>query len=426
MNEKFFSAKGLRTTAILSQPCWFLILFKIIYFAGVSAALLVWPMGNEVAFFRRSSQLWTPDAHLALRSHFVSWDAEHYLRIAAQGYRAGEPQCAFYPLFPFAIRCFSIFTGGDLLVAGMILANAFSLTGELLFFTVVRRRFGESVALHSLALLLAFPGSLFFQFIYSEGLFFFLLMLLVYALDEERTTLGCIASLFLPLTRAVGIFALGPIFYHVFIKAPPAWLTGLIQRSRRARILFAFVAPRTSAPASTQARPVKAPSNNRYWLLLAPVLGWAVYFLQMQAWTGNPFEGFDAQMQMGFESIGNIFNLPHFAHELITPTSLHEITGSFLDRCSFLLLAYCLLVVWRLDKSWLLWTLLLGFVPALSGMFVSYTRFASVVFPLFVGLAVFLQSRSRASRCLLTCIACVFGVLHLILLWRFLNYHWAG
>ena len=49
------------------------------------------------------------------------WDAEHYLRIAGQGYFGTEP--AFFPLYPLLIRIVSGFTG-SLLVAGLIVSNA--------------------------------------------------------------------------------------------------------------------------------------------------------------------------------------------------------------------------------------------------------------------------------------------------------------
>jgi hypothetical protein len=83
-------------------------------------------------------------------------------------------------------------------------------------------------------------------------------------------------------------------------------------------------------------------------------------------------------------------------------------------------------MIWRLDKAWFLWAVLLGVVPALGGAFVSYTRFASVVFPLFVAMAAFLNKPGQVFRCLFWIIMCSFGVLQVILTWRFVNYRWAG
>jgi len=151
---------------------------------AISAAILTWPKNAHTDMYHSDRQVSTPDGYLTFDCHFASWDAEHYLFIAAHGYEAGAGRCAFYPLFPLTIQYFAMITGGSQLVAGMILANVFSLAGWFIFFTIVCRRFGEFTARLAVILLIAFPGSLFFQFIYTESLFFLLLMLLLLGLQE--------------------------------------------------------------------------------------------------------------------------------------------------------------------------------------------------------------------------------------------------
>lgn len=51
---------------------------------------------------------------------------------------------------------------------------------------LVARRWGEPAALWALVFLVAFPGALFFQFLYSESLFLLLLLGLWWALKERR------------------------------------------------------------------------------------------------------------------------------------------------------------------------------------------------------------------------------------------------
>jgi hypothetical protein len=413
----------------LRRLCWFLVLFKISYLLLLSAAILAWPLQKNAEWFPGAIQHWTEDGHLTFGSHFRSWDAAQYLLIAAHGYQAGGGRCAFYPLFPLAIRCFATLTLGNYLVAAVLLANAFSLAASLFFFKIVRKRLGESTALVALALLLAFPGSLFFQFIYTEGLFLFLLMLLVFGLEENHLTLAFVAAFCLPLTRAVGIFSAVLILWHLACKATPVWLADLADRCRSSKRLSNFAAQGKSE--QVFARALVSPSSGRagvYAVLAAPVLGWGVYFFQMWIWTGNAFEGFAAQKQFGFESIEHIFMLPHFIRALLHPTSLHDVTGSVLDRCFFLLVLYCLPSIWRMDKGWFLWTLLSGIVPAMSGTFVSYTRFASVVFPLFIAVASILkESRSEIHyKAWSMGTILLFGVVQIALLWRFVNYRWAG
>src|ERR1051325_8523931 len=43
-------------------------------------------------------------------SWFSTWDTQFYLEIVDHGYAKGDPNCAFYPLWPAIIRLFSVFT----------------------------------------------------------------------------------------------------------------------------------------------------------------------------------------------------------------------------------------------------------------------------------------------------------------------------
>jgi len=146
----------------------------------------------------------------------------------------------------------------------------------------------------------------------------------------------------------------------------------------------------------------------------------------MGHWTGNPFEGFEAQKHWRVHSISNLWDAPKFIVGLFTPTQWHEFRGSLLDRCVFMLLLYCLPVIWKLDRSrgLMVWTYVLGIVPAMSGTFTSYTRFASCAFPMFIALGVFLAPPER--RYLRWATVLVFATLQVVLLWRFVNFRWAG
>src|SRR6185369_12989691 len=136
-----------------------LFLTKVIYLTLVYAAAKFWPEMDEAMFYG-AMQRWPRQGEPVLSSHFATWDAAHYLYLSEIGYSKGAPACAFYPLWPLTIRWFSVFTGGSHLIAGILLANVFSLVAWMIFYHVVSERFGEPVALWSLVLLIAFPGSL--------------------------------------------------------------------------------------------------------------------------------------------------------------------------------------------------------------------------------------------------------------------------
>jgi len=154
------------------------------------------------------------------------------------------------------------------------------------------------------------------------------------------------------------------------------------------------------------------------------MLGLAAYFGLMWVWTESPFEGIEAQKYWGVHSIGNLWDVPRFVLGFFEPTKWHGFRGSVLDRCAFLLLLFCLPLIWRLGKDMVMWTYMLGILPAMSGTFTSYTRFACCAFPVFIALAVF--SERQAWRWLRMGLVATFGVLHIVLLWRFVNLRWAG
>ena len=405
-----------RVSRSLGSVVALLLLYKIIYLGSVCVALLFSETLQDSEF--PTSQRHSPSAPMkSLLKHFAATDGRCYLDLSEKGYKKGLRECAFFPLYPMLIRYVANITRGNDVIVAMGLANLCSLIGFLLFFCQVCRCCGESIAALALVLLLAFPGSLFFQFVYSESLFFLLLMLLWLALDNEVPTLAFGSAFFLPLARPVGIFCVFPILFYVILKRA-------YHERREQRASSTVCVPLCSRETD---KPMAKPRWKERWfdgLLAAPFLGLTFYFSLMWHWTGNAFEGIEAQKQFGVQSIHNLFDPARFITQLFTPTEWHGFRGSLLDRCAFILLLYCLPTIWRLNRSLFAWAILLGIVPAVSGGFTSYTRFESVVFPLFIALAVLLHRPRLRLLCYVT--ACVFFVLHLILVWQFLNCRWAG
>ena len=398
-----------------------LVAFKIVYCIALAMALIQWPTvedGVNGSFRQKSSS----EGRVSFESHFVSWDARSYLFLSNEGYKHGSRECAFYPLYPLLIRCVSIIFRGHAVLIGMILANLFSLLAWLLFFKIAVQHVSESAATFALVLLLSFPGSLFFQFIYTESLFLLLLMLLVHGLEDHEFWIAFVSAFLLPLTRAVGILCLFPLIWHLFFRSPPPWWKSLIVERGRWGAIARVLRPRNADSPGLNV-PVRD-GVNAVCLVLAPLMGWATYFLLIWKWTGNAFEGIEAQRYYGVQSIENLFEPVKFVTKLFNPTEWHAFTGSVLDRCVFILLINCLPFIWRLDKSWCIWAFFLGVVPAISGGLTSFTRFASVVFPLFIALGVLLNKpEMRWWRWL---VLTIFVILHVTLVWRFVNFRWAG
>jgi hypothetical protein len=413
--QEVSSSTWKKTRFWATNPLPGLLLFKLVYFGLLISALLLFPTGQNSNLFHSKRQAWTLDGHLTFESHFTAWDSEHYLHISERGYQANDGICAFYPLWPMAVRYFSPCVGGSCVLGGVILANLVSLAAFYLFFRLVEKRQGLTTAWLALSFLLLFPGSLFYQFNYTEALFFLLMMLVCRGLEERHLRLAWCAAFLLPMTRGIGVFCILPLLLYVFMNG------GQLRRLRPSMAAWLAAEPPTAFNSNEHRH--RAPPT-LYLLPFAPLLGWLLYLALMAYWTGNPFEGFAAQKSWGVQSVGNLFDLPKFVMGFLTPTNWHEFSGSTLDRCLFALCLWTFPWLWKHDKVWLIWAFVLAVVPAVSGTFVSYTRFASVAFPVFIALGtVFTAPKFRLPRYALIII---FLILHLVLLWRFVNYSWAG
>jgi hypothetical protein len=413
--------------------------------------------------------LWWPrDAEPTRVSHLATYDAAYYLYLGEAGYARGVRACAFYPLWPLLMRWASPLAGGNHLIAGLVLANLFSLAAWVLFHQRVRRRWGSRVAGWSLAFLVAYPGALFFQFPYTESLFLLLVMVLWWGLEERRWGLVWVAGLLLPMTRAIGVFAVLPIAWYAARESGLRERVGEWGRRKWGRrkapggtdLTDGAAAAGSGLPAGPRCVPTGAAPTQRRptgpaedgaarrgfpWLLLAaPLVGWGLYLALMWLWTGNPFEGFVAQKTWGVHFISNLWNVPNFVWVFFQPTQWHEFRGSLLDRAVFVVLLYTVPVLWRLDKGLLVWTYWLGVLPAMSGTFTSYTRFASCAFPVFLALAAYFNAGrlrevgespavlapstppSAWRRAGQWGLFAEFVVLHVVLVWRHVNFNWAG
>jgi hypothetical protein len=380
---------------------------------------------------------WPLDRGPEFASHLSTWDGAHYLLLSSQGYAAGLKSCAFYPLWPLLIRWSSILFGGNHLIAGIALANLLSVMAWTAFYHITATRFGEVVARRALVLLVVFPGALFYQGIYSESLFFLLVMLMWCGLEWGWLRVAWWAAFFLPLVRGVGVFGLLPIVWYCVTKQPWCWF----DRQGKCEIEFREAGAGSSLwrnlvpiPAVLKnATIVSEGSSNRssrkMWrmnmsLMAAPLLGWSTYLGLMWLWTGNQFEGIQAQRHWGVHSISNLWNIPKIVLGYCQPSAWHDFQGSILDRAAFALLAASLPLIWHVGRDLLPWVCMLGILPAMSGTFTSYIRYEATVFPLFLGLAIFFTRLKNVWPIRVF----VFGsaVLHTVLLWRFINFRWAG
>ncbi len=358
---------------------------------GIKAATFLLALGAITFFPAFNQREYTNDIHWpregppTLATHFATWDGAHYLFLSEEGYQRGSASCAFYPLWPYLIRACSWLTFGNHFIAGILLANVLSLAAVLVFHYFVERHHGRSTANGSAALLLAYPGAIFFSFIYTESLFLLLVVLFFLCLFQERYVWVAVMGFLLPLTKAVGVFCIFPLLLQLWLKR------------ERWRAYLAYY---------------------------GPLLGYAAYFGFMYYATGNAFEGFEAQRSYpNSPSIRNMFNVAGFANAFVNIHTLDGMLDSALDRGFFVLFLALLPAVWKVNRTWFWYTLPTGLIPALTSYFMSYRRYIIILFPVFIVLA---QLLAKGPRWMFWYYVVLLAAMQAWAVTRFVNFNWAG
>ncbi len=322
---------------------------------------------------------------------FMRWDAGLYLILATQGYHvdpvAHTGNVNFLPLYPLLVYVGSL--GGWLKpwVVGYLVSLA-CLGGACVWLwkAVARERGDARLATLAVAFLLFGPVSFFFSTLYSESLF---LLLAVGSLDSARRgrwwwagILGALAS----LTRSIGVILIIPLLWQWFESA------------RRAG--------RRGPPAALQIA-----------ACLLPVTGFLLYCGYLGVRFGDPLAYFHTQ-DAGFgRHFAWFYGL--FARESFSGQALfYQIWFA-----STVVTAFGLLlggVLFRIPVAWSVFGLSALCIYVSSRLVESLPRYCSVIFPLYLVLALVARRWPRLALPLLTFSAALLA-LSVIL---FVNGYW--
>jgi Gpi18-like mannosyltransferase len=148
--------------------------------------------------------------------NYSRWDSGWYEKIAAFGYITPK-SAAFFPLYPMLMKMLSIFTGISLISAGLIISNI----SFLMVIYFARKLFlidySEKETNMIILLLIFFPTSYYFSAVYTEALFMLLVLLTIYNIRKRNWMLAGIAGFFATLTRNTGVFLVLPFLIEYLI-----------------------------------------------------------------------------------------------------------------------------------------------------------------------------------------------------------------
>ena len=319
-------------------------------------------------------------------------DASWYMSIVEQGYTPlpagvdpaslGELNHAFFPLYPVLVRSLAPLFGHPFL-AGLALSNAAFFGALLLLHRWVESRLSRAAADFCVVLAAFFPCSYVFSSFYTESLFLLLLLGCLCSARAGRWLLAGTLGALLSGTRLVGLAVILPLLL--------LWLQGFTRSEPPS--------PRGAALGRLACVALVPCGLLAFMALLWQQTGDPLAFLHVQAgWGRRAQDPFHALLAPFWRP--TLFNLYHSAYTLCGLAAL--------------------LPLWR-RRLWLelsLGALLIG-VPMLSGLpyapLASMPRYLVATFPIFMGIAVALESRPTAQAVALAALATLNG--GLMVLW---------
>jgi hypothetical protein len=140
-------------------------------------------------------------------SVWTRWDAEQYIAIARDGYRATVADrfsLVFYPLFPWLIRLVALAVR-DYPASAILVSTFASIAAGLLLWRLVRLDFADHIADKAVWFLFIFPTSYFLHIGYTESLFLALATGSFLMARRNKWGLAGVLGALACLTRANGV-----------------------------------------------------------------------------------------------------------------------------------------------------------------------------------------------------------------------------
>jgi len=310
------------------------------------------------------------------------WDSVWYLTIADSGYGDSTARAAFFPLYPLLIRAVGTVFGGShaaLVVAAFLVSLAAFVAALVLLYRLTELELGRRLARPTLLLLAVFPAAVYFGAPYSESLFLLLAVGAFYAARTDRWAWAGVCAGLASATRSAGLLLVLPL---VLI-----WWGGR---------------PRRTADATWLALAPLGIAAYAAWLGLAE--GDALRFLDVQeAWSRHlavPLAGawdglvaaFDGVRQLASGSRSPVY----FEQAAGDPFRIAAINVMLFATLVFAVIA-CVGVFRRLPRAYGAWvaaSLVLPLTfPVTPQPLMSLPRFVSVLFPVFMWLALVCEER---------------------------------
>lgn len=321
----------------------------------------------------------------------TNFDGIMYVRIATNGYSLTEQ--AYFPLYPLLIRFVNLLIQNPIL-SGLLISLSASILGIFILQKYLPHVTNARNVKWVIFALLCYPTSYYFGVMYTEGLFFFLLVSTLLSIVTGRKTLATLLGFFLALTRVQGIFILIPIILM------------MIAAMRQKRSWYSIAAIATG-----------------------PILGLTTYMGYLWKTLGDPLYFIHAQEAFGAHRSSHLIFLPQVIYRyfkiFLTADLNFQYYVAILEfvffAFAFILLIYDLYLICKRNKlnydrlGLNLFSFANILVPSMTGTLTAMPRYT------LMSLSVFLVVAELKSRSLKYVILSFFVILHIILFALFIQ-----
>ncbi|OIP69239.1 MAG: hypothetical protein AUK48_14815 [Oscillatoriales cyanobacterium CG2_30_44_21] len=327
---------------------WFIIAIAILYQIGLVILTLYHVMVNHTDI------KWEKFVDI-----FSQNDAHHYVFLSQNGYQSsgkGVEFIVFFPLYPILIRLLTPIFGNPC-IAGLVISNIGSVIGHIAFaLFLLEAGFEKRKVWQIMGLLFLTPTAIYFNMVYTEGLFLATTALFLCFLGKKYYSLAAIAGFCSALTRSLGFFCIIPYLAH-------CWQNKLWKYNKYALFKSLFI------PMGT------------------------VIYLAINAWTfGDPFYYKVFLKNIWYKELVNPTN--QYIHNLVSIIKWQEIgwLTVYLDHLLTIILPmvavlYLTLIIHKKKKilyGLLSWTIGQWVVIASQSFWLSNTRYIGLILPFYI------------------------------------------
>jgi Gpi18-like mannosyltransferase len=347
----------------ISQIVRYLLLWRVAIFFVFLFSLSIFPLqfnflGGGLSSYLHAPYLWSN----------LNFDGEHYATIAQNGYKPLE--YFFFPMYPILIHSFSLLGSTStrgIAISGLFVSNIALVVAVIGFVKLMQLDYSKKVILTSILLLLLFPTSFYFGSFYTESLFFAeVIWAMYFARQRNWLASGLIGSLACA-TRIVGVALIPALLVEIYMQIGLKDIKKLIQP-----LIMVSIS----------------------------ILGIAGYMFFLQQKTGDPLAFFTSlNTVFGEQRSNSIILLPQVFYRyfikilpVLNYSYFPQVFSTYLEIIvGLLFLLLSILSYFKLRLSYSIFLTFGYLIPTLSGSFSSFPRYALILFPGFIIMALYLE-----------------------------------